>query len=197
MTSQATEDTTPGRRERKKAATRAAIATAALTLFLERGFDAVGIREVAAQADVAVATVFKHFDSKEALLFDEDDDMAAALILAVRERAGGVGVLDALEGWFLQTNTVSATQSSDPSFASFMNLVNGTPALLGYWRARWQQHEPALAAAIRETSSANALTAKMVAHLALDGYTYAVSSGEPGASIAVVFDLLRNGSSLG
>ncbi len=50
-----------GRRERKKAATRQKIADTALRLFLERGYDDVGIRDVAAEADVAVTTLFSHF----------------------------------------------------------------------------------------------------------------------------------------
>jgi hypothetical protein len=50
-----------GRRERKKAAARQKIADTALRLFLEREYDAVGIREVAAEADVAVATLFSYF----------------------------------------------------------------------------------------------------------------------------------------
>ncbi|WP_240999821.1 helix-turn-helix domain-containing protein, partial [Streptomyces sp. Tu 4128] len=56
-----------GRRERKKAATRQKIADTAMGLFLERGYDKVGIRDVAAEADVAVTTLFSHFASKEAL----------------------------------------------------------------------------------------------------------------------------------
>ena len=45
-----------GRRERKKAATRKALADAALELFLDRGFDDVGVREIAEAADVSTAT---------------------------------------------------------------------------------------------------------------------------------------------
>ncbi|MDQ2738888.1 MAG: TetR family transcriptional regulator, partial [Actinomycetota bacterium] len=47
-----------GRRERKKAATRAAIADAALRLFLARGYDQVSVKDVADAADVAVTTLF-------------------------------------------------------------------------------------------------------------------------------------------
>ena len=68
-----------GRRERKKAATRQKIADTALRLFLERGYDAVGIRDVAAEADVAVTTLFSHFASKEALVFERDDDFEQRL----------------------------------------------------------------------------------------------------------------------
>ncbi len=60
-----------GRRERKKRQTRQAISDVATTLFLERGFDAVTVAEVARAADVAVQTVFNHFPTKEDLFFDE------------------------------------------------------------------------------------------------------------------------------
>ena len=68
---------TMGRRERKKAQTRRALADAAMRLFTERGYDNVGVREVAEEADVAVTTLFKRFPSKEALVFDGDADREA------------------------------------------------------------------------------------------------------------------------
>lgn len=189
-------DLDQGRRERKKAATRASISAAALALFLERGFDAVSIRDIAADADVAVATIFKHFDGKEALVFDEDTDMAKALCLAVIERPGGMGVLEALERWFMSTRAVNVTESSDPTFVAFRQLVNETPALHAYWRARWQQHESALADAILDSSTANPIEAKLLAHLALEGYTYAASSGQPRETISALFNMLRKGTRL-
>ena len=72
-----------GRRERKKVATRAAIADAALQLFLVRGYDQVSVRDVADAADVAVTTLFQHFPGKEALVFDQDENREAALVAAV------------------------------------------------------------------------------------------------------------------
>jgi AcrR family transcriptional regulator len=58
-----------GRRERKKDATRRAIADAGLRLFLERNFDQVTIAEIAEAADVSINTVFNYFPTKEDLFF--------------------------------------------------------------------------------------------------------------------------------
>ena len=80
---------TVGRRERKKAATRQAIADTALRLFLERGYDQVGVREIAEAADVSVTTLFKHFPGKEALVFDQDADREAELVAAVGDGPPG------------------------------------------------------------------------------------------------------------
>ncbi len=86
-------DTEPlGRRERKKAATRTAILEAATALFLERGFDAVTVREIADQADVTPKTVFTHFPQKEALVFADEKERHDRLVAAVRDRGPGVGL---------------------------------------------------------------------------------------------------------
>ena len=82
-------------RERKKQRTRQAISDAATELFLERGFDAVTIDEVAAAAEVSKKTVFNYFRSKEDLLFDEAEAAEARLLAAVRDREPGETVLAA------------------------------------------------------------------------------------------------------
>lgn len=56
------------RRERKRLATSAAVRRAALELFLDRGFDAVSVEEVAERADVSPSTVYRHFPTKEDLV---------------------------------------------------------------------------------------------------------------------------------
>lgn len=56
------------RRERKKRELRTRIYNCAAGLFLKRGFEATTVDEIANTADVAQATFFNHFASKDALL---------------------------------------------------------------------------------------------------------------------------------
>ena len=56
-----------GRLERRKARTVAAILDAAERHFLERGYEATKVDEIAADADVAVGSIYNHFGSKEGL----------------------------------------------------------------------------------------------------------------------------------
>jgi AcrR family transcriptional regulator len=54
-------------RRRNAAATRAAILDAAVTAFCTRGYDGVGVREIAADAGVTAMLVNRYFGSKEGL----------------------------------------------------------------------------------------------------------------------------------
>ncbi|MCY0933505.1 TetR/AcrR family transcriptional regulator [Streptomyces sp. H34-S4] len=143
---------TVGRRERKKAQTRKALADAALRLFREHGYDKVGVRDVAEAADVSVTTLFKHFPSKEALVFDEDEDTEAALVSAVRDRAPGQSVLHSLREHLVATR--ATRRIDDPEVLAHLTLVRETPELLEYWDRMWRRHEFALGAAIAEAAGA-------------------------------------------
>lgn len=57
-----------GRRERRKREVHARIYAEARALFAKQGFEATTVDEIAAAADVAPATFFNHFQSKQALL---------------------------------------------------------------------------------------------------------------------------------
>ncbi len=85
-----------GLRDRKKARTRDAISGAAIALFLQRGYDAVSIAEIAAAADVSRRTLFAYFPTKDDLVlhrFADHEDEAARV---VRAREPDVAPLDAL-----------------------------------------------------------------------------------------------------
>ena len=57
--------------ELRRRATRDALREASLALFAERGFDAVSIAEVANAAGVTERTFYRHFPTKEAVLFQD------------------------------------------------------------------------------------------------------------------------------
>jgi AcrR family transcriptional regulator len=87
-----------GRRERKKRRTRDAIVATAMALFAQRGFEAVTVAEIAEQADVARATLFSYFPTKESIVLGlVGDDDPAAIVAA---RAAGTTPLDALRAHY-------------------------------------------------------------------------------------------------
>ncbi|WP_062987033.1 TetR/AcrR family transcriptional regulator [Nocardia anaemiae] len=73
-------------RDRKKERTRRAIADAALRLFVERGYDAVTVADIAAEAEVGTRTLHRYYASKDELLFAEDDEHRAELARLLADR---------------------------------------------------------------------------------------------------------------
>ncbi|MEV7011222.1 TetR/AcrR family transcriptional regulator [Streptosporangium sp. NPDC051022] len=185
-------EATTGRRERKKARTRQAIADAALELFLEHGFDQVTVKDVAEAADVSMSGLFKHFPTKESLVFDEEDDVLADLVSAVRDRAEGTSVLEALRSRLL-AHACGAT--ADQEAAAFLDLVARTPALGDYARRMWLRHEEELAKAIRQAgpqAPGADVAARAVARFVLDR-AQPWHRDEPRAEIDTAFTLLAHG----
>jgi AcrR family transcriptional regulator len=183
---------TVGRRERKKAATRQALADAALRLFLERGYDQVSIKEIADAADVSTTTLFKHFPGKEALLFDEDEEQEAVIVAAVRDRPAGQSIPQALHELTRRRRELTAT---DPDFARMAELMAQTPALRHHASRMWMRHEQALAAAIAADTGAAAddPAARALAHFALDAVNFARDAAYPEGTLTAAFDLLEKG----
>lgn len=70
--------------ERSQAERRRRVLDAALSLAARGGFDAVQMRDVANEADVALGTVYRYFSSKERLLLEANvegvDDLARRLL---------------------------------------------------------------------------------------------------------------------
>ncbi|MFK4790881.1 TetR/AcrR family transcriptional regulator [Microbacterium sp. ZW T5_56] len=139
-----------GRRERKKAATRKAISDVATKMFLERGFDAVSIREVADAADVSPTTVFAHFPQKEALVFDEDDEQRDRLVSAVRDRPAGTSITAAIYEFYATEIRISSEEHGEDVARVFLRFVDETPALREYAAKMWLRYEDALADVIAE-----------------------------------------------
>jgi len=182
-------ETTMGRRERKKAATRQALADAALRLFLEHGYDQVTVRDIAEAADVSTTTLFKHFPGKESLVFDEDAENEAALVAAVRDRVPGQSIFAALRDFLMRG--ITGTGDID----AFRRLIEDTPELRAYSHRMWMRYEAALARAIAEQAGVppDDVSCTALAHFILETRNLARGQPNPRHAVQSAFDLLEHG----
>jgi AcrR family transcriptional regulator len=93
--------TNPGLRERKKLQTRQSIASAAHRLFIERGYHATTLPDIAEAADVSTRTIFAYFPSKEDILFSGFAEMIDDLSRALQDRPAGMQTLDVVRDFIL------------------------------------------------------------------------------------------------
>jgi AcrR family transcriptional regulator len=140
MTEQAT-----GLRERKKRATRDALARAALELFVERGYDETTLAEIAEAAGVSTRTIFAYFPSKEDLLFSTLETMSDALAQALADRPAGTDALTALR-YFILSSTHEKTELDH----KLGQVIAADPTLSSHQRARIAKLQEVLAAAIAD-----------------------------------------------
>jgi AcrR family transcriptional regulator len=81
-----------GRRERTKAANRAALLEAARDAFGELGFEATGVRDIVRRTDLASGTFYNYFDDKESIfraVVEATGAEARRRVRAARTGAGG------------------------------------------------------------------------------------------------------------
>lgn len=157
-----------GLRERKKEQTRQALSDAAIALFLEKGFDAVSVAEIADAADVSKPTLFRYFPAKEDLAlhrFADHEDEAARV---VAERPQGVSPLAAL-----RVHVLAGLERRDPvtglcdhpGVLAFQRLLYGTPALVARMCAYQGRSAAALADALGGGLDARVAAGQIVAAL--------------------------------
>jgi AcrR family transcriptional regulator len=84
-----------GLRERKKRLMRQLISDTATAMFLEDGFDAVKVSEVAAACEVSEKTVYNYFPTKESLILDREEAMTADIRHALGPGGARMSPIDA------------------------------------------------------------------------------------------------------
>ncbi|CAL9489527.1 TetR/AcrR family transcriptional regulator [Streptomyces sp. MPA0124] len=163
----------PGLRERKKQRMFQTLSDTAVELFLEKGFDAVSVAEVAAAAEVSKPTLFRYFPAKEDLVLyriaDHEDE-------AARVARGAPAPLDALRRHFLagleRCDPVTGL-NDHPAVLAFHRLLYGTPALVARMHTQLERSEAALAEVLGGDLEARLAAGQIIAVqrvLALDNW---------------------------
>jgi AcrR family transcriptional regulator len=137
-------DRPTGLRERKKRATRDALADAALLLCVEHGVDAVTVEQVATHAGVSLRTFFNYFSSKEEAVVAGDVATAAAFVTAFASRPPDEPVLEALRRALLEI----VAGHLDRTRAAQLQALRRTPSLLPHQIAAYSAQERGLAEAV-------------------------------------------------
>jgi AcrR family transcriptional regulator len=162
-----------GLRERKKQRTRQLIADTARRLFAERGFDAVTVTEIAREAEVAPATVFNYFPSKEDLFYSRLEAFEDELLTAIRDRAPGQSVLDAFAAFLfgqrgvLDMKAPGGEEEATRQIQTVTRVITESPALLARERQVFDHYARTLADLLAEETRAAPIVCHTVANTLL------------------------------
>jgi len=127
-----------GLRARKKRLMRQQLSDTATRMFVERGFDAVRVAEVAEACGVSEKTVFNYFPTKESLVLDRLEVTVNSLRTGLADPA--VPPTEAalrILGGELRAMTTWLNSQDDPAEAAggirrFGDLIRATPSLRAY-----------------------------------------------------------------
>ncbi|MBR0708301.1 MULTISPECIES: TetR/AcrR family transcriptional regulator [Bradyrhizobium] len=185
-----------GLRQRKQQETRERLTRAAMALFLERGFEATTIDDIAAAADVSRRSFFHYFASKEDVVAAWQEDAAAALVTEILARPADESMLTAAENAI-----AAAVKRIDPAEAAAMSrLKRDNPALQARDQLKYEKLERALAEGLarRARNKSDQLKARLVAMIATGAMRVGGESwiGEgvrekPEAFVKRTFDAIR------
>ncbi len=174
-----------GLRERKKEKTRQALASAAMRLFAERGYEATTVADIAAAAEVSTRTFFAYFPSKEDVFFTGTRERLDLVRQAFTAHAAALPPLTAMRATLDQIIETAAGDLFAPDRDVRLRLLLERPEL----RARGTQllfsaHQ-VLADGIRAGVPG------------LDGYGAVAAAGATiGALVAVVLHAMEHGGSV-
>jgi AcrR family transcriptional regulator len=135
-----------------------------MALFLDRGFEATTLDDIAAAANISRRSFFHYFASKEDVVFAWQEESTAALVAAVAARPAAESTLAAAENAIL-----AMVGQLEPGEALAMaRLKRDNPALQARDQVKYEKLERALAGALakRAGHKTEKLAPRLVAMIA-------------------------------
>ncbi|BCB78085.1 TetR family transcriptional regulator [Phytohabitans flavus] len=163
----------PALRERTRRAVQREIGEAALALFVERGYEATTIDDIAAAVGMSQRSVFRYFATKEEIVVGKLDLAADQMLDTLRTRPPGEPVWVSLRRLFDILDEPGQQHIAEP----IHRVVLETPALHAAYLQKLQQIQDAVVDALRQRAAAA-------------GRPYAVDDPTPRALTAAAFGCL-------
>ncbi len=146
-------------RLRRRRELRQQLSDVATKMFLEEGFDAVRVADVARACGVTEATVFNHFPSKESLLVDRWDNAIESVRAKLADRraepvTATLEVLEAELDFVISARSEAHPNAGVTNLRRFRDLVESTPSLVAHERAALDRLTATTAAALADRAGA-------------------------------------------
>lgn len=157
-----------GLRERKKRETRIALSWAAVRLVAERGFDAVRVEDIAAEAGVSLRTFRNYFGSKAEAVAARHVERVEAITAELGDRPESEPLWEAIgaafeSGFALGASGHGGSTPPDEEWVSGVRLMMSQPALRGAMAKASADAESALVSVVAERTGTTGLYPRLVA----------------------------------
>ncbi|MFS8198542.1 TetR family transcriptional regulator [Streptomyces sp. CWNU-52B] len=170
-------DRQPGLRERTRRAVRKEIAEAANALFVERGFEATTIDDIAAAVGMSQRSVFRYFATKDDIVLGKFEFAVEEMLAAFRARPADEPLWTSLRGVFEVLVLMSEMPERAAQMEPVHRMVFESPALRAGYLQRLQRLQDAVVDEARGRAEAA-------------GAPYAVADPTPRAVTAAAFGCL-------
>jgi AcrR family transcriptional regulator len=135
-----------GLRERTRRAVQKEIAEAAGALFVERGFEATTIDDIAAAVGMSQRSVFRYFATKEEIVLGKFDLVVNDMLAALRARPADEAVWACLRCVFDELVSLAEMPGHEQLVEPIHRVVFETPALLAGYLQKLQHMQEAVVA---------------------------------------------------
>lgn len=121
---------------RNRVTSHAELAHVALRLFLDRGFDATTIDDIAHAAGIGRRTMFRYYPSKNDLAWGDFEPLLAQMRARLDAAPDDVGTMQAIRDAVIEFNRYPDAEL--PYLRARMRLLLETPALVGHSTLRYE-----------------------------------------------------------
>ncbi|GAB3448873.1 TetR family transcriptional regulator [Streptomonospora sediminis] len=140
----------PGLRERTRRAVQHEIVGAAEALFIERGFEATTVNDIAAAVGMSQRSVFRYFATKEEIVLAKFDAVVDDMLTALRARPADEPVWTSLHRVLGVLVSIAETPGREEMVEPIHRVVFETPALLAGYLQKLQHMQDAVVAELLE-----------------------------------------------